>query len=39
VIKNESFVPSRLGVSAWIDEVVVVDFALEDVATDHDNTC
>jgi hypothetical protein len=39
VIKNESFVPSWLGVSAWIDEVVVVDFALEDVATDHDNTC
>jgi hypothetical protein len=38
VIQNKSVISSRLSVSAGVDEVVVPDLALEDVAADHDNT-
>ncbi len=38
VVQNKSVVSSRLGVSAGVNEVVVPDLALEDVAADHDDT-
>ena len=38
MIQNETVVSSRLSVSAGVDEVVVPDLALEDVAANHDDT-